>query len=149
LRILRGTCVARIWNPTPPAGIVVAENTGATLTREGVMANESNPDRSTAGPSTPGERPGATPEQKLAAGSPVYKTGQPDPAQLSADRMGVASITVAAIAAAVILGVVLYGLNSTLPAPQAAAPAQTTSSAPAAGSGAANPAPQGGKNSHS
>jgi hypothetical protein len=61
--------------------------------------------------------------------------------------VGVGSITLAAIAAAVILGVVLYGLNSAPPAPQATA--QTASSAPAAGGGAANPAPQAGKNGHS
>jgi negative regulator of sigma E activity len=110
-----------------------------------MMANESNPDRSLAGPSTPGERPGTGPEQRLAASLPVYETEQPDPGQLSAGRMGVGSITVAAVAAAVILGVVLYGLNSAAPA----APAQTASSAPTAGGGATHPAPQAGKNGHS
>jgi hypothetical protein len=112
------------------------------------MANESNPDRSTAGPSTPDAQAGTTPDQKLAAGSPVYETEQPDPAQMSAGGMGVGSIALAAIAAVVILGVVLYGLNSAPPAPQAAAPAQTASSAPTAGGGAPNPAPQAGKNGH-
>jgi hypothetical protein len=113
------------------------------------MANESDPDRSTAGPPTPGERPGSTPGQKLADSLPVYETEQPDSAQLSAGRMGVGSITLAAVAGAVILGVVLYGLNSAPPAPQAAARAPTASSAPAAGGGAANPAPRAGKNGHS
>jgi hypothetical protein len=111
------------------------------------MAKDSNPDRTTAGPSTPGERPGTAPEQKPAASLPVYETEQPDPAQSSAGGMGVASITLAAVAAAVILGVVLYGLNSTPPAPQAAVPA--ASSAPAAGGSAANSPPQASKNGHS
>jgi hypothetical protein len=100
-------------------------NTGATR-QGGVMAYEPSPDRSTDS-YTPGEQP-----------------EQPHSAQLSAGHMGVASITLAAIAAAVILGVVLYGLNSAPPTPQAA-PAQTASSTPAAGGGAANPAPQAGK----
>jgi hypothetical protein len=107
------------------------------------MDNEPNPDRNPAAPSTLGERPGTTPEQKLAASLPVYETEQPDPAQSGAGRMGVGSITVAAIAAAVILSVVLYGLNSTPPAPQAAAPT------PAAVGAGANPAPQADKNGHS
>jgi hypothetical protein len=98
--------------------------------------------------STPGE-PGITPEQEIAASLPVYETEQPDPAQLSAGRMGVGTITLASLAAAVILCVVLYGLNSTPPAPQATTPAQTASSAPAAGGAAANPAPKTGKNGHS
>ena len=101
-------------------------------TREGVMTYEPNPDRST-GSYSPGE---------------LYETEQPDSAQLSAGHMGIGSITIAAIAAAVILGVVLYGLNSAPPTPQATAPAQTASSAPAAGGGAANPTPQAGKNGH-
>jgi hypothetical protein len=63
-----------------------------------------------------------------------HETEQPDPVQLSAGSAGAESIALA-VAAAVILGVVFYGLNATPPAPQAAAPAQTTSSA-------ANPAPQ-------
>jgi hypothetical protein len=144
-----GSGIRKVRNPTPPAGIVVAENIGATLTIEGAMANESNPDRGTAGPSAPDERSGITSEQKLAASLPVYETEQPDPAQLGAGHLGVSSITLAVIAAAVILGVVLYGLNSTPPAPQAAAPAQTASSAPTSGGGAANPAPKAGKNGHS
>lgn len=112
------------------------------------MANEFNPDRNTAGPSTPGERPRTTPKQELAASLPVYETEQSDPAQSSAGRMGVGSITLVAVAAAVILGVVLYGLNSTPPAPHAAVPA-SASSAPAAGGAAPNPTPQASKNGHS
>lgn len=112
------------------------------------MANESNASRSTAGPSSPGERPGTTPKQKLAASLSVYETEQSDPTQSSVDRMGVGSITLAAVAAGVILGVVLYGLNSTPPAPQAAVPA-TASSAPTVGGGAASAAPQASKNGHS
>lgn len=106
------------------------------------MTNESGP--STAGPSIPGEPAGSTAEQDLAADLPVYETEQPD-----SDHMGVGSIMLAALAAAGILGVVLYGLNSTPPAPQPTAPAQTASSPPAAGGGAAKPAPQPGKNGHS
>jgi hypothetical protein len=116
------------------------------------MANEPNPDRGTAGPSAP-EQPDTTSEPRLLVGLPDYEieqpasVQQPDSAQLSAGHMGVGSITLAAFAAAVILGVVLYGLNSAPPAPQATA--QTASSAPAESGGAANPAPQAGKNGHS
>jgi hypothetical protein len=106
------------------------------------MDNEANSDRNPAAPSSLDERPGITPEQKPAASSPVYETEQPDPAQSGAGRMGVGSITLAAIAAAVILSVVLYGLNSTPPAPQA------TTATPAAGGAAAKPASQAGKNGH-
>jgi hypothetical protein len=113
------------------------------------MDTESNPDRNTVASPTRGERPGTTPEQKLATSLPSYETEQPDPAQVSAGRMGVGSITLASIAAAVILGVVLYGLNSTPPSPRAAPPAQAASSAPAAGGAAAHPAPPAGKNGHS
>jgi hypothetical protein len=99
------------------------------------MANESNIDRSTAGTRGEGKRRSrTTPEQKLATSLPLYEIEQPDPAQLSEGEMGLGSITLGAIAIAVILGVVFYGLNATPPAPQAAAPAQTASPA-------ANPAP--------
>jgi hypothetical protein len=102
-----------------------------------MMAYQPNPGRSIDS-YTPGEQPGTT----------LYETEQPDSAQLAAGHMSVGSITLAAIGAAVILGVVLYGLNSAPPTPQATAPAQTASSAPAAGGGAANSAPQAGKNGH-
>jgi len=106
------------------------------------MANEPDPD-------APGEQPDTAPEPRLLVSLPDYETEQPDSAQLSTGHMGVGSITLAAIAAATILGVVLYGLNSAPPAP---APAQTASSAPPAGGAAANPAPQApqaSKNGHS
>jgi hypothetical protein len=103
------------------------------------MAYNPKPDRGTTDPYTPREQPGTT----------LYETEQPDSPQLSAGHMGVGSITLAAIAAAVILGIVLYGLNSAPPAPQVTAPAQTASSAPAASGGGSNPAPQAGKNGHS
>jgi prolipoprotein diacylglyceryltransferase len=62
------------------------------------------------------------------------ETRQLDPVHLSAGSTSTEWIGLA-VAAAVILGVVFYGLNAPTPAPQAAAPAQTASSA-------ANPAPQ-------
>ncbi len=110
------------------------------------MADESNPDRIMDGHSTPGERPDTMPGP--AASSPVYETEQPDTA-LRTGGMGIVSTALASVAAAVILGVVLYGLNSTPPAGQAAAPAHTASSAPTAASDAAKPPPQAGENGHS
>jgi hypothetical protein len=67
---------------------------------------------------------------------------QPDPAlQLSVGRVGAGSLTLVAVVGAIILAVVLYGLNS--PAPNTAAPAGPAS-APAAG-GKPGPAAPGGQ----
>ena len=62
---------------------------------------------------------------------------QPDPAlQLSAGWMGASGITLVALAAAIILGIVFYGLNrrthnETAPSPAASsAPASTAPAAP-------------------
>jgi hypothetical protein len=59
-----------------------------------------------------------THEEALAERLPPLETEQPDPVlQLSVGRLGAGSVTLAAIAAAAILAVVLYGLNT--PAPSA------------------------------
>lgn len=80
----------------------------------------------------------ATHEEILAGRLPPQVTEQPDPMlQLSVGRVGAGSITLVAIAAAIILGIVLYGLNS--PAPNSAAPGN----APAAGGKAGPAAPSG------
>ena len=97
------------------------------------------PDRNNgAREATPADR-GPGHEEILAAKLPPQVKEQPDPMlQLSVGRVGAGSLTLAAVVAAFILGVVLYGLNS--PAPDAGAPA----TAPAAG-GKAGPAAPGGQ----
>jgi hypothetical protein len=98
---------------------------------------------------TPADR-SATHEEILAAKLPPQVKEQPDPMlQLSVGRVGAGSLTLVGVVAAIILGVVLYGLNS--PAPNAGAPA-SAASAPAAGgkTGAAGPGgQQTGNTSHS
>lgn len=79
----------------------------------------------------------ATHEELLAARLPPTETEQPDPMmQLSVGRVGAGSVTLAALVGAVILAVVLYGLNS--PAPNAGTPANAP---PAAAAGASSPSP--------
>lgn len=75
----------------------------------------------------------ATHEELLAAKLPPQETEQPDPGlQLSVGRVGAGSITLVAVVCAVILAVVLYGLNS--PGPDTAdSGAPNATSAPAAG----------------
>lgn len=83
-----------------------------------------------------------TSEERLAAKLPPQETNQPDPIlQLSVGHLGAGSMTLVAIAAAIILGVVLYGLNG--PAPNTASPAVATSAAPQAGGKAGPAAPSG------
>lgn len=78
----------------------------------------------------------ATHEERLAARLPVAETNQPDPLlQISVGRAGAGSIWLVGIAAAIILGVVLYGLNS--PAPSAQDGASRTAAASVPGPGAA------------
>lgn len=65
---------------------------------------------------------------------PPQETNQPDPVlQLSIGRAGTGAVTLVALVCAVILGVVLYGLNSPTPNPQVASVPRPAPSAPAAG----------------
>lgn len=78
--------------------------------------------------------PGASHEELLAARLPTQEADQPDPVlQLSVGRLGAGSITLVAFVAAIILAVVLYGLNSPAPNAQDVGTPQSPSSAPAAG----------------
>jgi hypothetical protein len=103
------------------------------------------------GPKSAQQQTGPTHEEGLAARLPVQEKEQPDPMlQLSVGRLGAGSMALAALACAIILAVVLYGLNSPVPSAQnpaspAAAPA---ASGPAPGA-AKPPAKQSNNNSHS
>ncbi len=99
------------------------------------------PNRSNSAPeATPADR-SATHEEILAAKLPPQVKEQPDPMlQLSVGRVGAGSLTLVGVVAAIILGVVLYGLDS--PTPNAGAPT-SPASAPAAGGKAAPAAPSG------
>jgi hypothetical protein len=85
------------------------------------------------------------PEREPAMQMPITETQQPDPLlQTSTGRMGAGGVTLAAIVVAMILGVVLYGLNDRTTAQStAAAPSTTAGQPPPAGgsgnSGAATP----------
>lgn len=89
---------------------------------------------------------GPTAEERLAAKVGPQVSEQPDPAlQLSVGRVGAGSITLVAVVCAIIVGVVLWGLNS--PAPNAkdvntAASATTNPPGPGtSGAGTPNPLP--------
>ncbi|MGH6672406.1 MAG: hypothetical protein ACRECV_10600 [Xanthobacteraceae bacterium] len=95
----------------------------------------------------------ATHEERLAAKLPIAETDQPDPMlQIGVGRVGAGSITLVGVIAAIILGVVLYGLNSPAPNAEAAATPPNAAAAPAA---AGKPGPaaatgqQTGKTGHS
>lgn len=115
------------------------------------MANDPFPDRTPGGRAS--ERPSPSDdEDTLAAKLPPQVKQQPDPMlQMSVGRSGKGGIALVVVAAAVILGFVLYGLNSPGTSEQKAtdsgtsAPsAGTAPGTPAAGgnSGAATPGPQ-------
>jgi hypothetical protein len=108
------------------------------------MADSRN--QSATGQPTPGQaEPEATHEQILAAKLPPQVTEQPDPMlQLSIGRLGAGSVTLAAVAAAIVLAIVLYGLNSPAPNTQDVAAAPSPAAAPAAGGkpGPATPSAQ-------
>lgn len=90
-------------------------------------------------------RPGATHEEQLTTQLPPQERQQPDPVlQLSVGRLGAGAVTLAAVIAAIILGVVFYGLNDPIPTAQHTGAATTASSAPAAG-GKGGPAAPGGQ----
>jgi hypothetical protein len=81
-----------------------------------------------------------THEELLAAKLPPQVTNQPDPAmQLSVGRMGGGAITLVAVVSAIILGVVLYGLNSPAPTATGAGTANNAPSTSAAGTKAPPP----------
>jgi hypothetical protein len=89
-------------------------------------------------------RPSAAPKsEETLTRLPVTETQQPDPMlQITTGRMGAGGITIVAIVAALIVGVVLYGLNTRTAAEHTAAPpAATAAHQPAAGAtpGAAAP----------
>jgi hypothetical protein len=89
-------------------------------------------------------------EEALASRLPSQEVNQPDPAlQLSVGRLGAGAVTLVAVICAVILGVVLYGLNSPPPNTQGGGTPPSASSAPAAGgkSGPTTPSAQETKNS--
>jgi hypothetical protein len=87
-----------------------------------------------------GENPPRTPE---GAELPPTETQQPDPLlQITTGRVHAGGITIAAVVVAVVVGVVLYGLNArTTLEPTAAPPSPTAAHQPAAGgaAGAATP----------
>ncbi len=95
------------------------------------------------GTETTQQQTGATHEEVLAAKLPVQEKQQPDPmSQLSVGRLGAGSMALAALACAVILGVVLYGLNSPAPNPQSTTPPAAAPAASGGTPGAAKPPPQ-------
>ncbi len=97
------------------------------------MADDGNTEHVSSHHAAAAPQPQPTHEEMLAARLPPQERQQPDPVlQLSVGRLGAGSVTLVAIAAAIIIAVVLYGLNS--PAPSA-----EHATAPAAASGGNNP----------
>ena len=77
------------------------------------------------------QRSGATAEERLAANLPRHERNQPDPAmQLNVGRVGAGSITLVAVVCAIIIGVVLWGLNSPAPNARNVSPAASASTNP-------------------
>jgi len=96
-------------------------------------------------PAMPDDRPlSDDPSRKLERTElPPTETQQPDPLlQITTGRVRAGGITIAAVVVAVVVGIVLYGLNTrTTAAPPAAPPSGMTGQQPAAGGapGAATP----------
>lgn len=111
--------------------------------------NEVRPDSAAVGRSA--EHPRSGP--RTAGSVPPQEAVQPDPVlRLSFGRLGGGTVAVVIVICAVILGVVLYGLNGPTHNEQTASAPPATSSAPAAGgkSGPAIPsAPQTNNSGHS
>ena len=93
----------------------------------------------------PPERSGVTAEER-SENLPRHERNQPDPAmQLSVGRVGTGGITLVALVCAIIIGVVLWGLNSPAPNARDAGPAASASTNPpgpgSSGAGMPNPQP--------
>lgn len=87
-----------------------------------------------------------TAEERLAGNLPPQERNQPDPAmQLSGGRVGGGAITLVAVLCAIIVGVVLWGLNSPAPSEQNVETAASDSTHPpgpgTSGAGTTNPRP--------
>jgi hypothetical protein len=94
----------------------------------------------------PRDKSGPTAEERLAANLPHQERKQPDPAlQLSVGRVGAGGITLVAVACAIIIAVVLWGLNSPAPNAQDVNTAASSSANPpgpgTSGAGTPNPQP--------
>jgi hypothetical protein len=100
----------------------------------------------TRGPNAYPAGPGPDTEERLAASLPLDERDQPDPElELSYGRTGPGGITLVAVVCAIIVGVVLWGLNSPAPNPQDGKSAASTSANPpgpgTSGAGTSNPQP--------
>ena len=89
-----------------------------------------------------GDDPARKPER---ANLPPTETQQPDPLlQMTTGRVRAGGITIAAIVVVIVVGVVLYGLNSrTTLEPTAVPPAATAAHQPPAAGGTSGPATPG------
>lgn len=101
----------------------------------------------------PPDRSGVTAEERLAASLARHERNQPDPAmQLSVGRVGAGGITLVAVVCALIIGVVLWGLNSPAPNARNVGPAASASTNPpgpgSAGAGTPNPQPSNNANAN-
>jgi hypothetical protein len=106
------------------------------------MTNQNRADDSASNRPATQPAAGATHEEQLAARLPPQEVDQPDPGlQLSVGRLGAGSVALVAAICAVILAVVLYGLNSPAPNTQVAGTPPSQSSAPAAGGKGGPPSP--------
>jgi hypothetical protein len=90
--------------------------------------------------------PGPIIEHEAAASLPPQERNQPDPSlRLSVGRVGAGGIALVAVVCAIIVGVVLWGLNSPAPNAQDVNSAASTSTNPpgpgTSGAGTPNPLP--------
>jgi hypothetical protein len=105
------------------------------------MAEEVKPTEDADRQCRPGPaNPAASAEERLAESLPPEERAQPDPdLQLSFGRLGAGGITLAAVIAAFIVAVVLYGLNSPGPNAHDVGNPPQTAAAPQAGGAPAGP----------
>jgi len=108
------------------------------------MANPNSADKTASGrPATAQPDDRISHEEALASRLPTQEVNQPDPVlQLSVGRLGAGPIALLGVICAVILAVVLYGLNSPAPNTQDVGTPPSAASSPAAGGkgGPARPA---------
>ncbi len=105
---------------------------------EQIGTNGTTPDRTTADEP---KRP-VTHQETLAAGVPVRERDRPDPMlETTGGRVGASGITLAALIAALVLAVVIYGLNSPSPATQDVGNPRAALSNPAVGGKGLPPGP--------